>query len=440
MKFDGAPEVRKTCPRLSWHVCGLVVGMDRHFGNGDSVGVLSYPIVVHSHLQWEWVWQRPQQILSRLIKNHRVLFVETLPPSDDLQSPRIRRHHPVHDNLIGAQVQFPWSCWNDGAFVDRERRRLVQDLLSGPLLGKFEAPVQWFYDPMAVTAFAGYMGESAVVYDCMDELSKFKFAPPEIIERERRLLSIADVVFTGGRKMYESKRPHNPNCHFYGCGVEVEHFKAAMSDKLPLGEDLKNIPRPRLGYVGVVDERIDYPLLAELADANADWQVVMVGPTAKVDSHALPRRQNLHWLGAKKYQELPNYLKGFDVCLMPFALNEATEFINPTKALEYMATGRPVVSTAVPDVVTNFPPVVIAKDGKEFIHLCHAAVASPDQERIRAGLRQAAENTWDSIVAKMDDHIETALARKAGRQFLHEAHLDLIHRGGRIPLSEPAAF
>ena len=414
--------------------------MDRHIGNGDSVGGLSYPIVVHSHLQWEWVWQRPQQILSRLIKNHRVLFVETLPPSHDLQSPRIRRHHPVHDNLIGAQVQFPCSCWDDGAFVDRERRRLVQDLLSGPLLGKFESPVQWFYDPMAVTAFAGHMGESAIVYDCMDELSKFKFAPPEIIERERRLLSIADVVFTGGRKMYESKRPHNPNCHFYGCGVEVEHFETARSDKLPLGEDLRNIPAPRLGYVGVVDERIDYPLLAELADANADWQVVMVGPTTKVDPHALPRRKNLHWLGGKKYQELPSYIKGFDVCLMPFALNEATEFINPTKALEYMATGRPVVSTAVPDVVTNFPSVAIAKDGSDFIQLCRKAVDSPDPERIRGGLKQAAENTWDSIVAKMDDHIETALARKAGRQFLHETHLDLIHRGGRIPLSEPAAF
>jgi glycosyltransferase involved in cell wall biosynthesis len=414
--------------------------MDRHNGNGDSVGGLSYPIVVHCHLQWEWVWQRPQQIFSRLIKNHRVLFVETLPPSHDLQSPRIRRHHPVHDNLIGAQVQFPCSCWGDGAFVDRERRRLVQDLLSGPLLGKFEAPVQWFYDPMAVTAFAGYLGESAIVYDCMDELSKFKFAPPEIIQRERKLLSIADVVFTGGRKMFEAKQPYNPNCHFYGCGVEVEHFEKAMSGKLPLPEDLRSIPAPRLGYVGVVDERIDYELVAALADANAGWHVVMVGPVTKVDPNALPRRKNLHWLGGRKYEELPNYLKGFSVCLMPFALNEATEFINPTKALEYMATGRPVVSTAIADVVTNFPPVSIANSGAEFIRLCHEAVESPSQERIRAGLKLASENTWDSIVARMDDHIETALARKAGRQFLYEAHLDLIHRGGLIPLSEPAAF
>jgi len=413
--------------------------MDRLIGR-DAVGVLSYPIVVHSHLQWEWVWQRPQHIFSRLIENHRVLFVETLPPSPDLQSPRIRRHHPVHDNFIAAQVQFPCSCWDDGAFVDRERRRLVQDLLSGPLLGKFEAPVQWFYDPMAVTAFAGYLGESGIVYDCMDELSKFKFAPPEIIQRERKLLSIADVVFTGGRKMFEAKRKHNGNCHFYGCGVEVEHFEQAMSEQLPLAEDFKDIPSPRLGYVGVVDERIDYDLVADLADANAEWQVVMVGPTTKVDPSALPRRRNLHWLGGRKYEELPKYIKGFNVCLMPFALNEATEFINPTKALEYLATGRPVVSTAVADVVTNFPPVAIAENGPDFIRLCREAVASPKKENIRAGLKLAAENTWDSIVGKMDDHIETALARKSGRQFLNEAHLDLIHRGGLIPLSEPAAF
>lgn len=402
--------------------------------NGIAANVRPFPIVVHCHLQWEWVWQRPQQLFSRFAKTHRVLFIETLPPRPDIDAPRIRRHHPIIDNLTVAQVQFPTSCWHDGAYVDEERRRLVQDLISGPLLGQFDAPVQWFYDPMAVTAFAGYLDEAVTVYDCMDELSQFKFAPTEISEREATLLATADVVFTGGRKLYEAKRKKNSRCYFFGCGVEVEHFDKARQESTLLAEDLRRIPAPRLGYIGVIDERLDYDLLAALADANADWNIVMVGPVAKVDPDALPQRKNLHWLGGRKYQELPNYLKGFDACLMPFALNEATEYINPTKALEYLASGRPVISTAVADVVANFPPVEIAQTADQFIRLCQRAVQAPDSARITAGLELAAENTWESIVAKMEQHIETALAAKAERHSRYAAYRDLTHRGGAISL------
>jgi glycosyltransferase involved in cell wall biosynthesis len=171
--------------------------------------------------------------------------------------------------------------------------------------------------------------------------------------------------------------------------------------------------RAVLGYFGVVDERMDYELIAQLADANPKWSVVMIGPVLKVDEATLPKRPNLHWLGQRSYSDLPNYCKGFDICLMPFALNESTEFINPTKALEYMATGRMIVSSAVPDVVRNFGTVVkIAGDKDEFISLCRQALEKPEQDAIERGLQMASENTWEKIVARMEGHIKEALITK----------------------------
>jgi glycosyltransferase involved in cell wall biosynthesis len=231
-------------------------------------------------------------------------------------------------------------------------------------------------------------------------------------------------VFTGGRKLFEAKSEHNDNCHFYGCGVDCEHFGKARAEETQVPEDLVVISsgaaqsaragkRPVLGYFGVVDERMDYELIARLADANRDWSVVMIGPTTKVDESALPKRPNLHWLGQRSYMDLPAYCKGFDVCMMPFALNESTEFINPTKALEYMATGRMIVSTAVPDVVRNFGTVVkVAKEPEEFISMCREAVERPEQHRIERGLKMTGENTWEKIVGRMEEHIEQALLKK----------------------------
>ena len=314
-------------------------------------------------------------------------------------------------NVTIFRLQFPAWRWANGAFVDRERRRLVKEFLAGPGAGQFEDAVQWFYDPMAVPAFLGQMDEVGVVYDCMDELSKFRCAPPQIKGREKKLLEAADVVFAGGRKLWQAKKLQNENCHFYGCGVDVDHFGKARREDTPVPADIAALKKPILGYFGVVDERMDYELLVKLAEANPDWSIAMVGPRVKVDT--LPERPNLHWLGQKNYLDLPAYCKAFDVCMMPFALNEATEFINPTKALEYMATGRPIVSSAVADVVTNFGNVVkIARSHEEFISLSREAIAKADTTRIEAGLKQAAENSWDSIVAQLEQHIADALAKK----------------------------
>ena len=375
----------------------------------------SYPIIVHCHLHWDFVWQRPQQFHSRLSARHRILFVEgprvypgAMPPHFTL------RPSDEYPNVTVMQTHFNETDWQKGGeFIDSMRRELLDEALRGPLKGKFERAVQWFYDPMAVESHLGQHGAVATVYDCMDELSQFKFAPPELILRERRLLYNADVVFAGGRKMAENKMRFNANTHFYGCGVDVAHFGKARVAATEIPDDIAHLDGPILGYFGVVDERLDYELIAQLADARPDWNVVMIGPTAKVDPAELPQRANLHWMGGRPYEQLPAYTRAFDVCLMPFALNEATEYINPTKALEYMATATPIVSTAVPDVCSNFASVVkIADSPAEFTQMCLEQVAQPDQMAVERGLKMAQENTWEAIVAKLEGHIDKAIHQR----------------------------
>lgn len=378
----------------------------------------SFPLIVHCHLCWNFVWQRPQQFLSRLSEKHRVLFVEAPTFRDGEIEPRFKLTSvPNHPHVTVLEMRFPISRSEDSAWLDAQRRRLLDEALRGPLKGRFESAVQWFYDPMAVEAHLGQHNACATIYDCMDELSQFKFAPKALVEREARLLKAADVVFAGGRKMWQSKSRHNSNAHFYGCGVDVVHFGKARLSSTELPEDVRDLKGPILGYFGVVDERLDYELIEKLAASNPDWQIVMVGPTAKVDPADFPRAENIHWLGGRDYSQLPAYTKAFDVALMPFALNAATEYINPTKALEYMATATPIVSTPVPDVVSNFASVVkISQDSDQFVQLCAHQVAQIDKMAVERGLKMANENTWDAIVAKLEKHIEEAIARKTAKQ------------------------
>jgi glycosyltransferase involved in cell wall biosynthesis len=372
------------------------------------------PIVCVCHLSWDWVWQRPQQFLSRLAKTHPVLFVETYRSDTRTTFTRIRAAQ--HPNVTVLETHLPASRWEDGNFIDAERRRVLQRALVQDLASRFHEPILWFYDPMAVDAFAGHLNERVIVYDCMDELSQFKGAPAELRERERRLVELADVVFCGGRKMRDKRRPLNRNCHFYGTGVDIDHFGRASSADLPIDPDIARLQGPVLGYFGVVDERIDYELLAKLADARPDWSIAMVGPVAKVDPAHFPRRPNLHWLGGRPYERLPAITKGFSVCLMPFALNAATEYINPTKALEYMATGRPVVSTALDEVKSNFGQVCrVADSHEEFIAQCVEEVDTPSRLRVARGLRLARHNTWDEIATALDRHVHEALRARPRR-------------------------
>ena len=371
---------------------------------------LNYSILVHSHLRWGWVWQRPQQFLSRLSLKHPILFVEE-PSFADCKTVSTNIYTAdKFPNVTVVEPTFPEAWKNDRSRIDIERRGVVDEILSGPLGETFSEPVQWFYDPMASSIFAGEMNEIANVYDCMDQLSQFRGAPTELVRREQLLLELADVVFAGGPKIHSSKREHNDNCHSYGCGVEVAHFGKARLEETAIPEDVAHLEGPILGFFGVVDERMDYELIARIADAHPEWQLVIIGPAIKVDPANFPQRANIHWMGGRDYQLLPRYVKAFDVCLMPFAINEATEFINPTKALEYMATGSPIVSTAIEDVILQFSDVVqIADTHEEFIAFCETAVLSPNEKSIRLGIELAKLNSWNAIVERLEQHISDVL-------------------------------
>jgi len=389
------------------------------------------PIIAFCHLSWSWVWQRPQQYLSRFSKTHPVLFVET--HCSRVDSPAVKLNHQAdYPNVVVAEVHLPESRWHDGEFIDQQRRFAIQTILEDDLRGRFEDPILWFNDPMSVVAFAGQMGERLIVYDCMDELTQFRGAPPALVEREQMLLRKADVVFCGGRKMREKRLPLNANTHFFGTGVDVVHFGRARSSDLSVPTEVSKLNGPILGYFGVIDERIDYELLAKLADARSDWHVVMIGPTAKVDPNDLPKRANLHWLGSRSYQDLPALTKAFSVCLMPFAINAATEYINPTKALEYMAAGKPVISTAINEVKTNFASVArVAQNHNDFVNACIRECEKPSLARVQAGIKLAADNTWEANIAKMEAHI--AHADSARRAIASES----ADKRSSFPLSAP---
>ena len=365
----------------------------------------STPIIVHCHLRWDFVWQRPQQIFSRLAADRAILFVEE--PTEAPGAPRLEVSEPM-PNVVRV-VPYLEHCRSMS--TDEQCAQilplLLRHLSQDPMLkGRFDAPIQWFYSPMTAPALLGRFGHHGVVYDCMDELANFRFAPDDIAQRERFLLERADLVFTGGYQLYEAKSRRHPNTHFYGCGVDAQHFGQARAESTVIPPDLAALPRPVFGYFGVIDERLDYALLARLADAYPAASIAMVGPLAKVERDMLPTAPNIHWLGLRAYADLPAIVKGFDVCLMPFALNAATRYINPTKTLEYLAAGKPVVSTAVPDVVHHFAKAVhVAHSHEEFVTQAGTAAREPDPDLIARGVERASHASWSSIVAAMSEHL-----------------------------------
>lgn len=369
-----------------------------------------YGIVVFSHLRWSFVWQRPQQFLSRFGQRHPVLFVEEpdfrLAEGDE----PILVLEDVGQNVTVAQVHLPFGMRRTSRAEETMRRftREAIDSVNGS--GAFDCPLLWYYSPMEAAWSLGHIEGRGVVYDCMDELSQFRNAPAELVHWEQRLLKQADIVFTGGYELYLKKSKQHPNVHFFGCGVEYAHFSRAQDPATPIPADVADLPTPVIGWFGVVDERVDYDLLAEVAAARPDWSLVLVGPVVKVDPNTLPQAPNLHWLGGRDYNDLPSYCKAFDVCMMCFALNEATEYINPTKALEYLATGKPVVSTAVADVVRQYSDTVsIATSTKDFIEKTEEILRRRPTERIEQGIALAQECGWERTVARMQELIEAAI-------------------------------
>lgn len=367
-----------------------------------------HDLVVFSHLRWDFVYQRPQHLMSRLAQGRRVFFVEE--PVHRMGPAGLEESSPC----AGVTVLQPHTPVAVGGFADSQIQIIRPLLRDAFVRSSVKAPLVWFYTPMALPLL-DVVPARAVIYDCMDELSAFDFAPPQLLEREAVLLECADLVLTGGPSLYEAKKSRHRNIHCFPSAVDVAHFAPAPGkpDK-PDSNAILHIERPRLGYFGVIDERLDIALVQALAEADPSWQIVMVGPVVKIDPARLPRHANIHWLGQQAYDALPALVQGWDVCLMPFALNAATRFISPTKTLEYMAAEKPVVSTAVRDVVSLYGEQVrVAADTQEFIDHCRAALmedASHRAVRIATARAAVARSSWDRTA----DSIRVLLDAAAG--------------------------
>lgn len=376
-------------------------------------------IVVFSHLRWDFVYQRPQHLLSRLSNHYKILFIEE--PVFHEGKSYMQSSNP----LPNVQVCKPHIPVNMPGFHDDHllyMQRLVRQTVSG-----HGNPIVWFYTPMALPLLQEIPDPRLVVYDCMDELASFKNPPRQLVQREKALIQLADIVFTGGPSLYEAKRELHPNVHCFPSSVDVAHFARALDRSIDHHAH-KDIPSPRLGFFGVIDERFDSDLVAQMADENPHWQLIMVGPVVKIDPSSLPRRPNIHYFGQQTYADLPNFVAGWDVCLMPFAMNEATRYISPTKTLEYMAAELPIVSTPVRDVVVPYSDVVaIGHDAPSFIAACRAALTAGEKEnaeRVRRMRAIVSATSWDSTAERMRGLLEGTKTRQTRARILKPQPLE----------------
>ena len=374
--------------------------------SGSIKASAAHIVICFSHLRWNFVFQRPQHLMSRFAAQSRVLFWEEPCHVANLDRPGLHVETCAASGVIVITPQLP----ADGNRAkDGERLKALLDLYLAGETGPF---IRWYYTPMMLP-FSEHVMADCIVYDCMDELANFKDAPPELLPLEQRLLSQADLVFTGGYSLYEAKKDRHDHVYPFPSSVDAAHFAQARTALPARGQG-----KPRLGFYGVVDERMDLDLLAELADARPGWALEIIGPIAKISEADLPRRTNLRFLGGRSYDELPDCVAGWDVALMPFAINDATRFISPTKTPEYLAAGKPVVSTPVADVIRHYgqiEAVHIAERGDAFIRACEEALALSDTggswlaeaDKVLAGM------SWDKNFQQMSHLIREAISRGA---------------------------
>ena len=367
----------------------------------------SADLVCFSHLRWDFVFQRPQHLLTRCARDRRVFFIEE--PVYDNGSMRL----DMREADAGVRVVVPHLP--DGLRSEIAINAVMQEMLRQMFfIHGINDYVFWYYTPMALS-FTNHFKPLVSVYDCMDELSAFKDANSKLPILEKQLFRKVDLVFTGGQSLYEAKRDQHPSIYPFPSSIDRAHFgkaRTAISDP----EDQANIPHPRLGFFGVIDERFDIELLDRVAAARPDWNFVIIGPVVKIDQETLPKHANIHYLGAKKYDELPRYLSGWDIALLLFARNESTRFISPTKTPEYLAAGKPVISTSIRDVVRPYGEmklVEITDTPEDFIRAAEKIMASPGQSewlsKVDGFLK---EISWDKTWAQMSNLISEVIERK----------------------------
>lgn len=370
-------------------------------------------VVCLSHLRWDFVLQRPQHLMSRCARQRRVFYLEEPTFGADFPALELREVQP------GVRVAVPRLPHGlDGDQTVSIQRRLLAEMMRRHAVEDY---VLWYLTPMALP-FTRHLAPRAVVYDCMDDLASFAGAPDGLPEREAELLRKAHLVLTGGYSLYESRKGRHGNIHPVPSSVDVAHFARArrLRDE-PVDQAV--IGHPRLGFYGVIDERMDLSLLAEVARARPAWQIVMVGPIAKIDRADLPAAPNIHWLGRKAYDELPAYLAGWDVALLPFARNEATRFISPTKTPEYLAAGKHVVSTSIRDVVRPYGEMGLVRvadtpgDFVEAVEACLAEERGPLGAHRRAARRARIDGflsqaSWDGTWARVESLLAETLRER----------------------------
>ena len=364
-------------------------------------------LLCFSHLRWDFVWQRPQHLLSRAVAEYDVFFVEE-PVFDAGGDPEF----VVRGTDCGVQVaHLRVQKGTPAAVVDRETARHVRRLAPPD-----KRLVLWFYTPMAQRHAEGLTAD-LVVFDCMDDLKSFAGAPPEMAAMEDQLLGRAHVVLTGGRTLFETRRFRHPNVHLFPSSIDATHFGQA---RLPGPEpsDQQEIPRPRIGFFGVIDERMNLELVTGIALLRPDWHLVMIGPTAKIDPRDLPRLPNIHWLGPKSYADLPAYLRNWDAGFMPFAMNEATRHISPTKTPEFLAAGLSLVSTPIADVMADYGAVVVfATEPQQFVTKLDAAMKTQSPEHEAQIQTLLARSSWDGVwagISELIQPLQEPAARAAG--------------------------
>lgn len=364
-------------------------------------------LICFSHLRWNFVYQRPQHLMSRFAKQHRVYYIE---------EPHFDAEHLSHlqldrkDNLTIVIPHLQGGLNHEDVVL--QQVKLLKDLFVEENITNYYF---WYYTPMAL-AIGNHFFPKMTTYDCMDELSLFKNAPAELKDREKELFDKADLVFTGGHNLYQAKKNSHKNIHPFPSSIDKEHFNQARSI-LSDPEDQANIPHPRFGFYGVIDERFDIDMIREVAERKPEWHFVIIGPVVKIDPETLPRLDNLHYLGGKHYDELPKYLAGWDIAVIPFLRNDSTKYISPTKTPEYLAGGKPVISTSIVDVVTPYGInnlVHIADTADEFITAAELELNRQDVDtwlqNVDVFLSQNSwDKTWGSMVHLITETKETKL-------------------------------
>lgn len=345
---------------------------------------LGYEMIVFSHLRWDFVYQRPQHLISRISNSYKTLFIEEPVP-------------PGEYDTIG----FDLEVISKNLTVLKPRVDSIDDIrLILNRLHINQSKLVWFYSP-SFLPLLDTISADAIIYDCMDELSLFKGAPENLRKQEQKLLAMADLVLTGGVSLFESKSRFSDAIHCFPSSVDFPHFASAQNS-IPIPPDMKNIKKPVIGYIGVIDERIEMNLLLESAKLLPEYDFVMIGPLAKITENDLAKAENIHYLGMKDYDDLPNYLKAFHIAMMPFALNDSTRLISPTKTLEYMAAGKPIISTGIRDVVRQYAYCIPIVNSAETFKNAVKNMESSDQNKRMEDYREVLEKTsWDNTASEM---------------------------------------